>query len=497
MKRFGVKTLAAGICVAVAVLLADAPLWAGTDGLGGKDVIVDVQPTQLVLGEHSFARVDIHLPPEADSYDVRAVRGTVDSIRRSGDIVFASYHPPKDYVPAFDVIAVRATHGGKTFYGYATLPLHGQGRADIRTAPRAQATLRIGKRVFGPVRADARGEARISVVVPPGVTQGFDDEDNVIDLGVPKVTRTALFAFQDEVRRDETLELFCVVVSPDGGAPHAWVPSIEVEGGEVKEILTIGGGACTAEVTASTSASVLEIRAELKDVDDVPFELALPIVEPPQPPPPQEKEAAPPAPKPEIKALPPREVSSPQVTRLRSVSVGGAGAAFLGAGTNFGTLNGFQGGLELEGGVGFGGHQLLIGGLGSLLYGRADSAVERFGQGSKGDSEDLIVQLLGALGYRTWFGNTLGIELKGHLGAALSRHMMEAEIVKDAEQSFRVAEQTGGWSLAAGAGARLLWDISTGFLFLGGRYLWIADDDHNQSLSLMSVDAGWGMEIGF
>ncbi len=487
----------------VFLLLGAWPATARSSGLNtparGGAVEIGVEPPQMVLGEQSFARVDIRLPAGVTWYEVRAIRGAIDSHRRRGDVVTASYHPPKDYIPAVDVIAVRAMKGEKKIYGYVALPLHGQGRADIRTRPFAQATLRIGERVFGPVRADSKGNARIPVVVPPGVTEGFDDNENIIDLGVPQVERVALFAFQDEVQSDERLEIFFVVLSPDGTSTPRAALDIQSEGGQISEMRALDDSARVAEVTPSPEASVLVIKAEVAGAGDVPFELALPVSAPPQPPAAPSKEDKAPSDEP-VKKTPEKSAAPPEPPE-EIVSWGVSAAALLGAGTNFGTVNGFQGGLFVSGDLTFRGHTAFIGGLGSALYGRADSTVDKYAQGSLGSSEDLIVQLLGTVGYRTRFWRSLGLELCGYLGPVLSRHAMDAEIVKDtASESFHIEDRTGGWSVAAGGGGRVTWALPVGFVFFGGRYLWVgasSDDAGHHNLSLMLVDAGWGVDFGF
>ena len=153
----------------------------------GGDVAIEVEEAVLVLGKDTEAVVSFELPKGTREVALFAQHGRVDRIAMAEDgrRVEARYTPPTQFIPRVDVIAARVETGDGVSWGYATTHLIGQGMAEIKTSPKALATIDIGDRSFGPVRADRKGKAKIRVQVPPGISEGTDGEGRKVDLHLP------------------------------------------------------------------------------------------------------------------------------------------------------------------------------------------------------------------------------------------------------------------------------------------------------------------------
>jgi len=102
----------------------------------------------------------------------------------------ADYVPPEEQLP--QVAIVTAVAGNDV--AWIAIPLWAEGDAVVKTRPRGKISVRIGSEEFGPVIADARGEAVVPVVVPPGVHEAHHGK-RVIPLHVPP-TRTVHLALE-------------------------------------------------------------------------------------------------------------------------------------------------------------------------------------------------------------------------------------------------------------------------------------------------------------
>src|SRR5438132_379434 len=125
---------------------------------------IGTEPRSLELGDdpvHAVLHIQSQIEPR-----LSASVGTISNLRReSAEAWTADYLPPSESYPQVAVIA--AVAGGQL--SWTALPLSGQGMAVVQTRPGAEITVEIGERSFGPVKADAHGEAQVPVVVPPGV----------------------------------------------------------------------------------------------------------------------------------------------------------------------------------------------------------------------------------------------------------------------------------------------------------------------------------------
>lgn len=177
-------------------------------------------PDHVLLGAEREAEVRIELEPSATGLELFASRGEVGPLTRVAPGVFrATYVPPRENLPQVVVLAARARSPQGELEGWTTLPLWGQGEAEVRTRAGAPVTLRVGSREYGPVSADPNGLARIPVAVPPGVHEAFFGSKR-IDLGVPPQPFVHAIARRRELQadREETVDLRLYFVTPEEGA---------------------------------------------------------------------------------------------------------------------------------------------------------------------------------------------------------------------------------------------------------------------------------------
>lgn len=145
-------------------------------------IVVVSSPAQLEL--RPGARAVLRISAEEEPVLVASI-GHVTGLHAVGPRRYeATYLPPSESVPDVAIIAATTPRG----FGWATLPLAGTGELQVKTEPHADATVTIGSRRFGPVRADAQGRAVIPIVVPPGTRYALF-RGRRMDLGVPAVVR--------------------------------------------------------------------------------------------------------------------------------------------------------------------------------------------------------------------------------------------------------------------------------------------------------------------
>lgn len=164
-----------GRAVAPALLLA-----AGAARAGELRLEASAAQVALCAGQSAELRVESASPPV-----LSASAGALSAPRSAGPGRWvADYWPPKECHPQVAVVSAAADGG----WGWLALQLVGKGEVLVRTSPRAVISVRIGERVFGPVTADAQGQAVVPVVVPPGVRSAWDGQRE-IPLQVPSVRR--------------------------------------------------------------------------------------------------------------------------------------------------------------------------------------------------------------------------------------------------------------------------------------------------------------------
>ena len=176
-----------------------------------------VEPAHLIVGESPQATITIEARDDSGApLDVALPRlststGTIEAPVRTGPGVFrARFVPPAESFPHVALVSATMDTADATSVGFVTVPLWGRGQTTVKTKPGSKVTVFVGADAFGPIVADGDGDARVSILVPPGpehaVAKSVDavgnESQKTIDLGVPAFNRLALFPLDDIVSGD-------------------------------------------------------------------------------------------------------------------------------------------------------------------------------------------------------------------------------------------------------------------------------------------------------
>lgn len=210
----------------------------------------EVQPRRIVLGETPVVSVTLrargpdHLPLDVAPPRVTTSTGTLGMPERTAPGTWRlAWTPPTESFPHVAVLVAALDTAKASAIGFVSLQLWGKGSVVVKTKPKSQVTLRVGNEVFGPVRADDEGGARVAVVAPPGAAKGLarsvDEAGNVseeeIGLGVPPFNRVALAVVDDVVPGDGTgvARLVAVTVDEDGAPRTDAALQLKSDDGEI------------------------------------------------------------------------------------------------------------------------------------------------------------------------------------------------------------------------------------------------------------------------
>jgi hypothetical protein len=212
------------------LLVAPSAARAGADGA----VSVRARPDVLVLGDDALATIEI----EAPGGDVPLVTTNVGRIERVRAVAAgkfeADFLPPEEAYPQVAIVA--AVSGERC--GWAAIPLSGRGVAVARSAPYAPIRVTIGGASFGPVHADASGEARVPVIAPAGARFAFH-RDRPLALNVPATVHVHAAVGRASAAADaeQQVRVWLLAVTPSG-APRAAAPVVaEVTHGTVGDLV--------------------------------------------------------------------------------------------------------------------------------------------------------------------------------------------------------------------------------------------------------------------
>jgi hypothetical protein len=263
----------AGLVLLLA-LVGVRPAAAGdTAPAAAGEIHVSIAPTELRLGQDTEAEVVAELPAGIERVIFLAAHGRIADAEVDGRRAVARYRPPDDFLPRVEVIAALVFVAGEPRWGFAALPLIGQGAAVIKTRPFAEAEIHIGEQVYGPVKADRRGRAEIEIEVPPGTSVGIDGEGNEVDLQVPAAARVAVFAARPEISMAQAapVELLVVVVGKDGGPADDDAPVLNADRGSIEGVRAAGPGIFIASyVPPGGGTGVVQIEAGVADEESPP-----------------------------------------------------------------------------------------------------------------------------------------------------------------------------------------------------------------------------------
>ncbi|MFH1811780.1 MAG: hypothetical protein ABIJ09_23780 [Pseudomonadota bacterium] len=132
-------------------------------------------PPTLLLGQTPEVPIRIEGPVAVEPASVRLFASTGSlseaTVGGSGSLV-TLYKPPEAFFPQVAILAAVADTSQGVLVGWVALPLVGQGELSVPGQPGSEVSISIGERSFGPVAADASGQASIRVEVPPGFSEG-------------------------------------------------------------------------------------------------------------------------------------------------------------------------------------------------------------------------------------------------------------------------------------------------------------------------------------
>ena len=190
--------------------------------------------------------------------------GRVEAPRRlAEDSWEADYIPPEDQLP--QVAIITAVAGDDV--AWIAIPLWAEGDAVVKTRPGGRISVRIGAELFGPVIADARGDAVVPVVVPPGVREAYQGK-RTIPLNVPAsrsihvaLGRAALTADQAQ-----TISVYVVAVTPQGAPRRGAAIRLRASRGDLSAVRQRGPGVYEAWLSLAPSrAGEVRVTAALDD----------------------------------------------------------------------------------------------------------------------------------------------------------------------------------------------------------------------------------------
>ncbi len=224
-------------------------LWSSR-AVAGAGIRVSV-PEHVLLGEDREAEVRIELEPSATDVELFVSRGEVGPLTRVSPGVFrAVYTPPRQKLPQVVIVAALARGPQGVLEGWTTLPLWGQGVAEVRTRAGEPVTLLVGTKPYGPFFADPEGLARIPVAVPPGVHEAFFGSKR-IDLGLPPQPFVHALVERREVRadREESVNVRLYAVKPEDATQPPGPLTLSASRGTVSAPVEVGPGVSIAKWT--------------------------------------------------------------------------------------------------------------------------------------------------------------------------------------------------------------------------------------------------------
>lgn len=160
------------------------------------DVTVSWSPERIVLGTDAPVTLKVQVPAGTGTLHAATSTGTFASDRVEGGAVrLFEWRPPTVRYPQVAVLLFwtdAPTADAPPPVTVVRLPLVGLTELDVATAAGAHVEVEVADRRFGPVRANAQGQARVPVEVPPGVrrarvlaTRGTLRTDATVPLDPP------------------------------------------------------------------------------------------------------------------------------------------------------------------------------------------------------------------------------------------------------------------------------------------------------------------------
>jgi hypothetical protein len=240
--------------------------WSVAVAPGPREVLtLAASPPTVLLGQDKSGSLQLKLE-SSDPLGVATARlstrsslGTVGPVTALGSGQFtALYTPPADVTqPGVALITAADRRDPARAYAVAAVPLHGKQELSLTPGKGTRVLVRLGGRDFGPVAADSSGKARVSVVVPPGVseatvvTMGADGstKEAALPLKVAEKRRLAWVPVAATVPADarQRVPVRVFVVTPEGRPEENAQLALTASAGAVSSPRHEGGGVYVAE----------------------------------------------------------------------------------------------------------------------------------------------------------------------------------------------------------------------------------------------------------
>ena len=243
-------------------------------------LVFEASPPVIPLGQGATSTLSLQLEPGADldveDLQLDAMAGSVANLTYlGGGRVTALYTAPAVNYPHIDIVTVVDQRDPEHLYAQLTLPLVGRADFPVTVAPGASVLLGVGDREFGPVLADAQGQAMVPLEVPPGTSkatvttpQGVSE----IDLGTPPFAQATFLPQYAGVPGllGSTVPLRLVVATAAGQPDAEARPALQVSTGTVGEAVYEGGGIYRFDysppaVTTATSVGIIAVLPGQED----------------------------------------------------------------------------------------------------------------------------------------------------------------------------------------------------------------------------------------
>lgn len=224
-----------------------------------------------------------------------ASAGTIEN-RGPGELAIAL---PQNRAPR--VIALAFTDGQQ--FGATFVPITGTAVLPVDTTRRAEVSVRVAGRWFGPVRARKK-RVKVPIEVPPGVTRGVaratdrrnSSTETLVDLRTPDPPRLAAIGAVDELQANERTQIAIALASPSG-RPHDASAQIvaEAQRGRVQGPQYVADGLWLLNYQAPDTAGEDEVTIRVEGDQPagsttVRLQVRPAPVEVPPPPPPETRE---------------------------------------------------------------------------------------------------------------------------------------------------------------------------------------------------------------
>lgn len=271
-------------------LLALLPLLLTTSMAVAAPPGVTATPARVVLGKDAEVVLEVRVSQDAGPVRASASSGTFarDSVAEGAVRTFRWTPPDVRYpLDAVLLFQVDGPEGKPPEVARVRIPLLGRTTLDVTTNPGAEVVVEIATTRFGPVRANARGQASVPVEVPPGeklarvlATRGELRTDRTTPLAVPPHQPLVAMLTPSPMPSQGG---WLVVAGADDLTPADL--DVSVEGARVEPV---GGSPATFRVRPAADASRVSVQVRRKKAPDTAstsVEVRSATAEPASPPP--------------------------------------------------------------------------------------------------------------------------------------------------------------------------------------------------------------------